>query len=598
MSHTQHNQKYDSSDVEDQEVGEICMQQDQDQDNFDDETNYDDNFDSDDETMPQTTEQVVPDWDQSDDEAIIMPAAAPQATEEEMQDAYKEFIQLCKADEEAKHNEELSAQYDELVAWCKSAGISMESMPGNFAQKFEEMRLQKAFELKALAEERKITEEKERLERIAKGDAERKAMLEASIKAGRDRAKAKQCSANAKGKLQGDKTGVGKRARKAAEKVAEAKKVAAKVAMVAPVAKLVVVKQIALTQNTNTKSKSKGLTVESTVAPDVEAEEVESYIISTKEQHLEHETKQVVKPVVAKKEVDDGFTTVVAKKPRKMDTKLTAAEVSQCLFTQAKPASPTHSVKSSNPMEAARQAGFAMLANASTQQSTLTYTRMCTSVGSGKTCPHGSKCRFAHSFEQLNKKRCAFSNIEGHACRYAIATGKGTYKNKPGQTTGKICQCWHQDETEASYAARMGIKIQPAKRVPVAEPVKIQLKPTEAKPVVEAPVKLAPWAVAKPEPRKSRWDAKPVEVPKTPVTKTVEVPKTPVTNTVEVPKTVEVTPRKSRFSPIAPPTTPQVVTIAHANTIVIRVPKCMQQAALEMCINKGMANFQIVLTDA
>jgi len=140
----------------------------------------------------------------------------------------------------------------------------------------------------------------------------------------------------------------------------------------------------------------------------------------------------------------------------------------------------------------------------------LSFTKLCISVttsGTGK-CQHGSKCRFAHTLEQLNHQNCRF----GKGCLLVVSTAEGVYKNKPSSRTGKTCQCWHQGETQASYGARMGFKVNtPVSKpqAPVAEPVKLELKKAEFKLAV-VPAKSAPWAGIKTAPqvateRKTRW---------------------------------------------------------------------------------------------
>jgi hypothetical protein len=595
MSQTRYNQEYNYTDVEDQAVEEeTCMPQDanMDMDDFDYNYEYTCPDDCEETKDPDATQPCYDEtWeDQADLDEMVYAKPAPQATEAEMAEALVEFNKLLKADreaaEEAAYNKELSTSHDELQAWCDSVGISIVGMPGTFWEKVVEMRFQKACaaeeKAKKDAVEAKIAadaQEQQRLERIAEGKAALAKVQENAAKAAKARAIAKTQKPNAKGKLQGDKTGVTKRARNAAKKVAETRLAAAKAAVpITVVPKAVVVPMIPLTANANSKSKAKGSAAETRLDLTVEVEEAETYIFSTKEQHLEIAPKKVEAKVEAKvdtKPLDDGFTVVGSKKPKVPTSKpLTADEITKCLF-QFNTEEPMHtskagSSKPSSPTEAARQAGFAMLASTTAQQAMLTCTRMCNSVGTGKPCHHGSKCRFAHTFEQLNKKRCVFSNSEGHACRYAIPAGPGVYKNKTGHT-GKICQCWHQDETNESYASRMGIKLPTQSKPVVAEPVKLQLKPAPAPvttPTAAPIVKLAPWAPikpverpatdARPAPRKSRWDEQATKV--------------------------------APVAPVAPTSTP-------TSTTVIRVPKCLQEATLQMCLNKGMTNFQIILTD-
>jgi hypothetical protein len=582
MSNTKQKQReYDDfSDVEDREVEEQVVQ-----DYEEDYETYEENYEEDyEETYEQNQYYEEPKatetfdaWDDAEEEPVVPVKVSPydSVTKKEEADVFAQFQKMCKLDEDSKRTEQLCSQYDELMAWCEEMKIDYKEIPGTFAQKVEEMRFQKAYaaeqsakKLAALAaksaEERKLQEAKERESRRIAGEKALAAVANASAAAGKKRAQEKASGPNAKGKEQGDKTGIGKRQRKAAEKAAEAKKIATKSVQIAT--KPDIMPPMALIPNANVKSKCKGTAAQPIeVIPEIEEEEDLPLALYTKEQIV------VVEPPKKQVEIvkDDGFTLVTSKKGKTVK-QLTSSEVTLSMFKfESQTSTPSNSMDA---IENARSSGFSILADKTQQKESLSRTRMCNSVGTGKPCLHGNKCRFAHTFEQLQKKNCAF----GIGCRYTKKIAYGVYENNPGQYSGKICQCWHQDETDESYAARMGIKmnkapVQSVKNVTVevkqvvvtpAEPVKIELKQQ-----VVTPVKLAPWAQPKAEPvapkRKSRWDEKPSE---------------PV-----------VTPRKSRFSP-------EQVQVQQPT--IIRVPKAMQQSALEMCINKGMTNFQIIVTDA
>jgi hypothetical protein len=210
------------------------------------------------------------------------------------------------------------------------------------------------------------------------------------------------------------------------------------------------------------------------------------------------------------------------------------------------------------------------------------FTRLCMSITTEAKCPHGSKCRYAHSLTQLTHVECAF----GGNCRYAKQVKPGFYRNISDKKTGKICTFWHEDETEESYGLRMGMKqVQTQAHVP--EPVKIQLKPITQPAFIQPAPKLAPWAklANKPvenkpvenKPRKSRWDIKPVET-----------------------KPVETKPRKSRWDikpvenkPVENKTQDQV---NQSEVMVIRVPRHLTDMAMEMALSKGVS-FKIEFTD-
>ena len=64
----------------------------------------------------------------------------------------------------------------------------------------------------------------------------------------------------------------------------------------------------------------------------------------------------------------------------------------------------------------------------------LTNTRMCSSFIRKSKCPHGDKCRFAHSYEELNPSPC---NFDGR-CRNATT-----------------CKFKHSNETNETYVERL-----------------------------------------------------------------------------------------------------------------------------------------------
>jgi len=113
------------------------------------------------------------------------------------------------------------------------------------------------------------------------------------------------------------------------------------------------------------------------------------------------------------------------------------------------------------------------------------FTRFCKSAGTNTPCPHGDRCLYAHTYEQLQKLPCKF----GDRCRFSVCVYDGCYKNKPCTTGDQICKFWHQDETAESYSARLGL---PAPSLLVAK---------VSKPAPKAAPKPAPKAAPKPAPK-------------------------------------------------------------------------------------------------
>ena len=86
------------------------------------------------------------------------------------------------------------------------------------------------------------------------------------------------------------------------------------------------------------------------------------------------------------------------------------------------------------------------LANKKLISDHLVRTRMCNSVGTGKTCPHKQNCRFAHSVSELEIPKC----LLGSACKYVILQPNGVYTT----VKGKFCNRKHPGETNENFCER------------------------------------------------------------------------------------------------------------------------------------------------
>jgi len=100
-------------------------------------------------------------------------------------------------------------------------------------------------------------------------------------------------------------------------------------------------------------------------------------------------------------------------------------------------------------------------------------TRFCSSVLKGGKCPHGDRCNFAHTMDQLTARRCAFEKRSG-SCKCVRKVGT-SFSNK-GR---KVCEFLHEGETKANMCRRLGVKVGSAE-IPVCKPV------TKCLPVVKA----------------------------------------------------------------------------------------------------------------
>ena len=96
--------------------------------------------------------------------------------------------------------------------------------------------------------------------------------------------------------------------------------------------------------------------------------------------------------------------------------------------------------------EVNRSDGYSKLKDFRAQQGSLEKTRMCNSVANGTRCPHGSRCRFAHSISELKIPTCFF----GHRCRM-VYFKDGKCFNKGGR---KMCCRIHPGESAQDVRVR------------------------------------------------------------------------------------------------------------------------------------------------
>ena len=162
------------------------------------------------------------------------------------------------------------------------------------------------------------------------------------------------------------------------------------------------------------------------------------------------------------------------------------------------------------------------------------------------------KCTFAHSLSELQLSQCSF----GDNC-----------KRKNGSNS---CQFKHPDESNDKYYSRTGIE-------------KPDLPETSE-------------MTRKPKSREESGAGGKNKYPQKESYKTRE----PMTSRERTPKEYVKKEHVSREAPIREVPvreSPVRETSKLAEPIVIHVPSCMKRDALEMCLAKGLTNFQIVLTD-
>jgi len=92
-----------------------------------------------------------------------------------------------------------------------------------------------------------------------------------------------------------------------------------------------------------------------------------------------------------------------------------------------------------------RTQGFDILKDKNKIERTLEKTKLCTY---GENCKRGSKCRFAHSKEELIVSNCVF----GNSCRFVKKEQNGL----SNISKTKICLHKHQDESMDNFYERIG----------------------------------------------------------------------------------------------------------------------------------------------
>ena len=114
------------------------------------------------------------------------------------------------------------------------------------------------------------------------------------------------------------------------------------------------------------------------------------------------------------------------------------------------------------------------------ESSELYATKMCKSVMKGDKCSFGRNCSFAHSIKQLRRKECLYPN-----CYNVKPLGNGVFIN----AGNKMCEFWHKDETQASYAKRLRIPdIAMTTPVPPKQPIKPSILMTAESSVLDSTV--------------------------------------------------------------------------------------------------------------
>lgn len=368
----------------------------------------------------------------------------PKPTEKEMVEEFKKFLQMVRADraEKIRRAKEFRA-YQELKVceWYDEHEKETKITP--------HQTLEEQYEI-FLGESKKIRDAKEAEERKKRRmeAAKRFAQIEADRRAvGKKRAQQKQSAPNAKGKDQGrDKVNAEREAKKkqlaeektkkenGEESVYMGKRATHRAKKEAQVIKIVpretVFKQEFVIEDEHDEDEES----------EVEEEYVSYKILEKSQIELPKPTPKVVHQ--EKKAPKEDEWTQVSKKGKKPTTPI---QVGTSLIQQKK-----DERAKTDPKFAKRQQAYKDFSDKKSNEKNLTRTRLCRSVIEGTRCPHGARCRFAHSVSEMTKPNCHF----GTGCRLVRTNGQ-KYVNNKGD---KVCQFAHPGETDENYGERMGVK--------------------------------------------------------------------------------------------------------------------------------------------
>lgn len=103
--------------------------------------------------------------------------------------------------------------------------------------------------------------------------------------------------------------------------------------------------------------------------------------------------------------------------------------------------------------------------------------KMCTSVGEKKKCRHGTRCRFAHTVDELTPAQCRF----GQDCTYIFFDNERKIHNKRGYGRTRICAFSHPGESKVAYLDRQQEAPQTPPKMSAPKPKPIAHKSTPVK---------------------------------------------------------------------------------------------------------------------
>lgn len=326
---------------------------------------------------------------------------------------------------------------------------------------------------------------------------------------------------------------------------------------------------------------------------------------TTNFQHMETVMAHKIEEVRKKKqdEIDNGSWIEVEKKSssKKTVVKVTDPRVLYINFTTPQMA---HEQKI--------EQGLKNLTNSANMQNKLKCTKMCRSIILKRTCPHGSRCRFAHSLDELQVADCFFKD----ACNRVRKSGS-EYKN----CSHTKCTFIHPGESMECYCCRLGL--------PIAITKPVVKRPQVTRPVVKRPQVVRPQPFTRPQvvnrpvitkSAESCWnhvDVKPIEVMPLPIvvddnwTAVKKKPKTTrrrVTSGRKQPPTRKSSGRKKKDAFCESVGTGKPCrhgqkcrfqhvdeSVSEQGQVILRVPKALAIKAMQNAMKRGLKNVKVVV---
>lgn len=232
-------------------------------------------------------------------------------------------------------------------------------------------------------------------------------------------------------------------------------------------------------------------------------------------------------------------------------------------------------------------------------------TRLCVSVTTlGKSCPHGDRCTFAHSLEDLHIRPC----MNGNRCWFMHTSCLEAGCNP----SSKVCQFLHPDESKERFAERTGLTCIVSASKPIL-PAKSRRKPAAPIPTPPLEAILPVKEMDEPNPPPPLVQAEEHEPDPPPVVPRLKIERVVVEEVeTEIPLTLspppslpqplpkpplKETPFASRYRPPDPSELPLPSKRLLEKPVLIAVPRDMAIPMTQMLLQRGIKNIRIEIIE-